>query len=125
MEPTYLKINIEDKRIYFVVTIDKKLAYFAHDIDFQNYTIKMSEVSVYDKDVIFDDTYGGLFLCIDDDKNVKIYDNIKKIYVNVESEEDISSITYEYEGVYETYYHSSLDNIVKEMLYRIIIESNL
>ncbi len=122
MEPTLLKINIEDKRIYFIVTIDKKLAYSAHDIDFQDYTIKISEVFVYDKDVILDDMYGGLFLCIDDDRKVQIYDNIKKIYVNVEKEEYISSITYEYEGVYETYRHSSLDNIVKEMLYQIIIE---
>ncbi len=121
MEPTYLKINIEDKRIYFIVTIDKKLAYSAHDIDFQDYTIKISEVFVYDKDVILDDIYGGLFLCIDDDRKVQIYDNIKKIYVNVEKEEYISSITYEYEGIYETYRDNSLDNIVKEMLYQIII----
>ncbi len=121
MEPTLLKINIEDKRIYFIVTIDKKLAYSAHDIDFQDYTIKISEVFVYDKDVILDDIYGGLFLCIDDDRKVQIYDNIKKIYVNVEKEEDISNITYEYEGIYETYRDNSLDNIVKEMLYQIII----
>lgn len=121
MEPTYLKINIEDTRIYFIVTINKKLAYSAHDIDFQDYTIKMSKLFILDKDDIFDDRYGGLFLCIDDDRKVQIYDNIKKIYINVEKEKDVSSIIYEYEGVYQTYRYSSLDDIVKEMLYQIII----
>lgn len=76
----------------------------------------MSEVFVLDKNVIFEDIYGGLFLCIDYDKKVQIYDNINKIYVNIEKEVDVSSITYIYEGIYETYQNSSLDNIVKEML---------
>jgi hypothetical protein len=79
MEGSYIRLYDLDKIIYFSVTIDREFVYSTHGINYHDYIIKISELYIYNKDLDFEDTYGGLFLWKTEDKKVKIYDNIKKI----------------------------------------------
>jgi hypothetical protein len=64
----------------------------------------------------------GLFLCIDDKKNIRIYDNIKKEYYDIENNEDVNHTSYFYYG---NIYCTSLHNAVKEILLRVIVDGEL
>ena len=62
---------------------------------------------------------GGLFLYIDEKKNIRIYDNIKKEYLDIEENYDVNHTSYFYYG---NTYCTSLHNAVKEILLRVIVD---
>ena len=67
-----------------------------------------------------DETYGGLFLYIDENKKIRIYDNLKKIYIDVEDNEDKNHLTYFYEA---KEYYDSIEYVVKEILLQFVIDN--
>ena len=115
----YFKLSLREKDIYFMIDIKKYLAYSAHDIDFHDYHIVIMEIDIWDKNIDFNDKYGGLFLCFNENKVITIYDNIKKIYIDIENNNDIKSITYFYYGV--EWNDISLKDAIKEILYKIFV----
>jgi hypothetical protein len=110
----YLKIPFVDRTIYFKVDIDSYHAYSAHGIDWKDYHVKINDMNIYEKEVNFDDTYGGLFLIIDD-KEIKIYDTIQNKTIEIEKNNDVRGITYYYDN--NEYTGVSLDFVIKEILF--------
>jgi len=115
----YFKLSLREKDIYFSIDINKYLAYSAHNIDFHDYHIVINEIDIWDKNIDFNDKYGGLFLCFNENKEIIIYDNIKKIYIDIENNNDIKSITYFHYGV--EWNDISLKDAIKEILYKIFV----
>jgi hypothetical protein len=75
---------------------------------------------VYDNKSLEEDECEGLFLSIDEKKNIRIYDNIKKEYYDIEDNDDVNHTSYFYYG---NTYCTSLHNAVKEILLRFIIDN--
>ena len=106
MEPKYLKIDKDNRRIFFRVHIEKRFSYSQNNPDY------------FDYHVIISDEYeieSGLFLVIDDYHNICIYDSIPKEYVGFEVDE-LNFIHYFYEKLYFT--GITLEYLVKEILYQ-------
>ena len=121
MEPKYLKIATIDKDIYFYISdIKKYRQYSAHGIDFYNYQVIITEIYIYERTKSFEEEYGGLFLYIDENKQIQIYDNIKKMYINIETNKDINELEYYY---YDKKYNDSLENVVKDILLQFVIDN--
>jgi hypothetical protein len=119
MEYKYFTLPLVDKTVYFRIEIKKYHKYSAHDIDYQDYFVIINDIDIWDKDVNFEDKYGGLFLVITKNKELKIFDNITKKIIEIENNNDIREIFYfyidnEYSGV-------SLDYVVKEIIYENIV----
>jgi len=118
MEPKYLKLTKGDKDIYFRINnIKKYYSYSAHGVKLYDYDIIINDMYVYDNNLLLDSEHEGLFLSIDDKKNIRIFDNIKKEYYDIEENNDINHISYFYYG---NTYCSSLHNAVKEILLKVI-----
>jgi len=122
MDPKYLKIATIDKDIYFhIIDIKKYHQHSAHGIDFHNYHVIITELHIYDERTKpFEEKYGGLFLYIDENKQIRIYDNIKKEYFDIETNEDINELEYYY---YDKKYCDSLENVVKDILLQFVIDN--
>jgi len=122
MEPKYLKIPLIDKDVYFhIIDIKKYHQYSAHDIDFYDYHVIITELHIYDeRNKSFEEKYGGIFLYIDENKKIRLYDNIKKEYVDVENNEDINILEYYY---YDKKYCDLLENVVKDILLQFVIDN--
>ena len=106
IEPKYLQIKKDDRRIFFRVNIEKRFAYSQSNPDY------------FDYHVIISDEYeieSGLFLVIDDYHNICIYDSITKEYFGFEVDE-LNVIHYFYEKLYFT--GITLEYLVKEILYQ-------
>jgi len=119
MEPFYLKLSKGDKDIYFRINnIKKYYSYSSHGVKLYDYDIIINDMYVYDNNLLLDsDVDGGLFLSIDDKKNIRIYDNIKKEYYDIENNVDVNHISYFYYG---NSYCTSLHNAKKEILLKVI-----
>jgi hypothetical protein len=130
----YLKIYLDDKTVYFMAEIIKsdKPVYQAFGFYTYDYYIDIKAIYFINDDIAFEDNYGGIFLCIDNDnhndnhndidnenKKIRLYDNIDKSYIDVKDRDDCSILRYKYNN------HSdhSLDYIVKEIFYDIIINN--
>jgi len=122
MEPKYLKISLIDKDVYFqIIDIKKYHQYSAHDIDFYDYHVIITELHVYDeRNKSFEEKYGGIFLYIDENKKIRLYDNIKKEYIEVENNKDINILEYYY---YDKQYCTSIENVVKDILLQFVIDN--
>jgi len=118
MEPIYLKLSKGDKDVYFRINdIKKYYIYSSHGVELYDYDIIINDMYVYDNNFLLDSKVdGGLFLSIDDKKNIRIYDNIKKEYYDIE-DNDVNHISYFYYG---NTYCTSLNNAVKEILLKVI-----
>lgn len=115
MEPKYLKFSKKDKDVYFRINnIKKYYSYSSHDVELYDYDIIINDMYVYDNNLLDNK---GLFLSIDHNKNIRIYDNIKKEYYDIEENDDVNHISYFYYG---NTYCSSLHNAVKEILLKVI-----
>ncbi len=119
MEGSYIRLYDLDKNIYFHVTIDKKFVYSDHGINYHDYIIKIDEIHIYDKEIDFEDIYGGLFLWKTEDKKVKIYDNIKKNFVEIDNLDNVNHIHFEYNEI--KYEKVDMEYMMKEILYHILI----
>jgi hypothetical protein len=120
MEPKYLKISKGDKHIYFRINNIKKYnCYSVHDVELYDYHIIINDMYIYDNKLL-EEECEGLFLYIDEKKNIRIYDNIKKEYYDIEDNDDVNHISYFYYG---NTYSTSLYNAVKEILLRVIVDS--
>jgi len=116
MEPKYLKLTKGDKDIYFRINdIKKYYSYSSNGVELYDYDIIINDIYVYDNNLLLDNE--GLFLSIDDKKNIRIYDSIKKEYYDIEDNIDVNHISYFYYG---NIYCSSLHNAVKEILLKVI-----
>jgi len=115
----YFRISLREKDVYFkIYDIKKYHCYSAHGIDFHDYHIVIDELHEWNRENKFDDTYGGLFLYLDENKKVRILDNIKGNYIDIEENKDINNLFYYFE---EKQYCTSLENVAKEILFRVII----
>jgi hypothetical protein len=118
MNQKYLKLSKSNRDIYFMINYIKKYyCYSAHGVELYDYNVIINDIYVYDNKP-FDEEYGGLFICIDENKNMRIYNNIKKEYVDIENNEDLNHISYFYYG---NIYCTSLHNAVKEILLKVVI----
>ena len=116
MEPIYLKLSKGDKDVYFRINDIKKYnIYSSHGVELYDYDIIINDMYVYDNNLLLDNE--GLFLSIDEKKNIRIYDNIKKEYYDIEDNDDVNHISYFYYG---NTYCTSLHNAVKEILLKVI-----
>jgi hypothetical protein len=121
MEPKYLKLSKGDKDIYFRINNIKKYhRYSAHGVELYDYDVIINDMYVYDNKSLEEDECEGLFLSIDEKKNIRIYDNIKKEYYDIEDNVDVNHTSYFYYG---NTYCTSLHNAVKEILLRFIIDN--
>lgn len=80
MEAKYFKLSLREKDIYLKINnIKKYYVYTSHGIDAYDYHVVIDKIHVYDdRDVSFEENYGGLFIYIDEYKKIRIYDNINK-----------------------------------------------
>ena len=69
------------------------------------------------RDEIFDDTYGGYFLWIDENKDIRIYDNIKKTFFNSDTNQKITFM-------YDDKKYDCIENTLKEMLFDLFVKLN-
>ena len=73
MEPKYLQIEKDGRKIFFRVYIEKKIAYSEVNADYFDYHVTISDESEIDF---------GLFLAVDDYQNIKIYNTAQKNGLN-------------------------------------------
>jgi len=106
MEPNYLQIDKNGRKIFFRVHIEKRFAYSEYSADYFDYHVNISDN--YDIDF-------GLFLVVDDYQNIKIYNIITKEYLGFEVDK-LNVIHYFYEKLYFT--DITLEFLVKEILYQ-------
>ncbi len=120
MEPKYLKLSKGDKDIYFRINdIKKYYKYSTYGVKLYDYDIIINDMYVYDNNLLDSEKGDGLFLSIDEKKNIRIYDNIKKEYYDIEDNDDVNHTSYFYYG---NTYCTSLHNAVKEILLRVIVD---
>ena len=119
MEGKYFKLSLREKDVYFRIEIQKYNAYSAHGIDFQDYQVIIMDLDIWEPKMDFEDIYGGLFLYLDENKKIRIYDNIKKKFIDIENNKDINHFCYFY---CEKKYFLSLENVIKEIIYEQFIE---
>ena len=105
MGPQYFKLPLREKDIYFMINdIKKNLVYSARGQDFYDYQIVINDIHLPPNSSI-DDEYGELFVCIDKNKNLRIFNNITKTYVDIEKNFDLNHLSYIYQ---KQYYCTSL-----------------
>jgi hypothetical protein len=122
----YLKIYQINKITYISVTIEKDIKYRGPEIEFIDYNLIFQNLtlheelhySLYDIEMSFDDTYAGIFLWIDNDKKIKLYNNLKKEFIDI-TKFDANKIFCIYNNV--KYEESNLEHIIKEILYDLFI----
>jgi len=106
MEPKYLQIEKDNRKIFFGVYIEKKIAYSEFNADYFDYYVTISDE--YEIDF-------GLFLVVDDYQNIMIYNTINKEYFGFEVD-DLNVIYYFYEKL--EFSGITLEQVVKEILYQ-------
>ena len=106
MDPKYLKIDKDNRSIFFRVYIEKRIAYSEYYTDYFDYHVIISDSN----DIDF-----GLFLVVDDYQNIKIYNTINKEYVGFEVD-DLNMIYYFYEKL--EFSGITMEQVVKEILYQ-------
>ena len=117
MDPKFLKLSKGDEDVYFRINkIKKYYKYSSHGVELYDYDIIINDMYVYDKSI---QEIQGLFLYIDENKNIRIYDNIKKEYYDIEDNNDVNHTSYFYYG---NIYCTSLHNAVKEILLKVIVD---
>ena len=110
MEPNYLQIEKDNRIIYFRVDIEKKYAFSEFYVDYYDYHIQVSDQYV---DGCVNNS--ELFLAVDDYRNIRIYDNFMKEYVDFNID-DLNILHYTYETL--SFSGITLEYLVKEILYR-------
>ena len=89
-KPNNFKLVLRDKTVYFIVNEIKKYhIYSLHGKDFYDYQIILKDVHQNNNSDSFEEKYHGSFLCIDENKKISIYDNIKKKYIDIEKTDDL------------------------------------
>ena len=106
MEPNYLQIEKDGRKIFFRVQIEKRFSYSQNNPDYFDYYVTISDE--YDFDF-------GSFLVVDDYQNIKIYNTIMKEYVGFEVDE-LNAIYYFYDKL--EFSEITLEFLVKEILYQ-------
>ena len=106
MEPKYLKIDKDNRRIFFHVNIEKRFSYSQNNPDYFDYHVIISDNYEID--------YGS-FLVVDDYQNIQIYNTITKEYFGFEVDE-LNVIYYFYEKL--EFSGITLEFLVKEILYQ-------
>ncbi len=120
MEAKYFKLSLREKDIYLKINnIKKYYVYTSQGINVYDYHVEIDKISVHDRDVSFDDNYAGLFIYVDEDKKIRIYDNINKKYADIEDNHDVNHITYFYGS--GQLFTSSLEYVVKEIMLSIVL----
>lgn len=121
-KPNYFKLDLRDKTVYFIVSHIKKYnVYSLHGKDFYDYKIVIKNFHQKNNSEPFEEKYSGLLLCVDNKKNICIYDNIKKKYIDIEKTDDLHHVSYYYG---ENIHYFSLENLVKEILLNIFLSEN-
>lgn len=121
-KPNYFKLDLRDKTVYFIVSHIKKYnVYSLHGKDFYDYQIVIKNFHQKNNSEPFEEKYSGLLLCVDNKKNICIYDNIKKKYIDIEKTDDLHHVSYYYG---ENIHYFSLENLVKEILLNIFLSEN-
>ena len=106
MDLKYLQIEKDERKIFFRVHIEKRIAYSQNNPDYFDYHVSISDS--YEIDF-------GLFLVVDDYQNIKIYNTVNKEYFVFEVDE-LNVIYYFYEKLEFT--GITLEFLVKEILYQ-------
>ena len=106
MEPNYLQIEKDGRKIFFRVQIEKRFAYSEYYADYFNYHVIISDE--YDIDF-------GSFLVVDDYQNIKVYNTLTKEYFGFEVDE-LNVIYYFYDKL--EFSGITLEYLVKEILYQ-------
>lgn len=117
MGPQYFKLSLREKDIYFMIhDIKKHIVYSARGQDFYDYQIIINDIHLPANSKI-DSENNGIFVCIDEHKNLRLFNNITKTYVDIEQNEDLNHLSYIYQ---KQDYWTSLENVMKEILLGIL-----
>jgi hypothetical protein len=106
LEPKYLQIEKDGRKIFFRIHIEKRFAYSEYYADYFNYHVRV--LDSYEIDY-------GSFLVVDDYQNIKIYNTITKEYLGFEVDE-LNVIYYFYDKL--EFSGITLEQVVKEILYQ-------
>ena len=113
MGPKYFKLSLREEDIYFMIhDIKKHLVYSARGQDFYDYQIIINDIH-FPANSTIDSEYSGKFVCIDEHKNLRLFNNITNEYVDIEENFDLNHLSYIYQ---KQDYWTSLDNVMKEIL---------
>lgn len=113
MDPQYFKLSLREKDIYFMIhDIKKHLVYTARGQDFYDYQIVIKDIHLPTNSKI-DFEYSGQFVCIDEKRNLRIFNYITNEYVDIEENFDLNHLSYIYQN---QDYWTSLENVMKEIL---------
>lgn len=113
MDTQYFKLSLREKDIYFMIDyIKKNLVYSTRGQDFFDYQIVIKDIHLPTNSTI-DSEYGGQFVCIDERKNLRIFNNITNEYVDIEENFNLNHLSYIYQ---KQDYWTSLENVMKEIL---------
>jgi len=121
-KPNYFKLSLRETDVYFIVNKIKKYhVYSVHGTDFYDYQILIKDIHQNKTIASFEEKYTGLFIGVDNNKKICIYDNIEKKYIDVEKNDDLHHVSYCY-GASMNYF--SLENTIKEILMTIFLSEN-
>ena len=123
MDHTYLKIDnyTTGQMIYFTATIIKEFNSYQRGVEYCDYYLQIKMMNTYSlyTDEAFEEEFGGLFVCMDNSNNIRMYDNVNKEFLDIESYKDCKNLFYLYNE--DTKIHTSLSSVIKEALYDIFI----
>jgi hypothetical protein len=113
MDPQYFKLSLREKDIYFMIDdIKKNLVYSTRGQDFFDYQIVIKDIHLPTNSKI-DSEYSGQFVCIDEKRNLRIFNYITKEFSNIEENFNLNHLSYIYQN---QDYWTSLENVMKEIL---------
>jgi len=113
MGPKYFTLSLREEDIYFIIhDIKKHLIYSARGQNFYDYQIVINDIH-FPTNTSINSEYAGQFVCIDEHKNLRIFNNITNEYVDIEENFDLNHLSYVYQ---KQDYWTSLENVMKEIL---------
>lgn len=108
---------------FFHIDIKKDFRYSAHGIEYHDYSFYIGEINMPDEEQNnFDNEYGGYFLWLNEEREIKIYDNINKTFFDIDNIPDLNHLHFIYN--HKTYGGISLVDLVKELLFDIFVTSS-
>ncbi len=123
MNYNYLKIYNSrlSSIIYFTSNITREFNSYSNNTKYYDYYVEIKDMILYNhhNDEDFGEEFGGIFLYLDNDNSIRMYDTVKKEEIDLENNEDCMSIYY----IYNDKTYITIDNLMKDFLYNTFILS--
>ena len=121
MNHNYLKIynSRQSSIIYFTTSIRREFNSYSNNTAYYDYYVTLKDKILYThyNDEDFEEEFGGIFLYLDNDNSIRMYDTVKKEEINIENQEDSMAIYY----IYNNISYLTIQNLLKDYLYNTFI----